>query len=32
MANPGMRDRGSAEKVSGKVQKEVGDVMKAFGK
>jgi uncharacterized protein YjbJ (UPF0337 family) len=30
--DPGMRDRGTVEKVSGKVQKKVGDVKKAFGK
>ena len=30
--DPGMRDRGTVEKVSGKVQRKVGDVKKAFGK
>jgi uncharacterized protein YjbJ (UPF0337 family) len=30
--DPGMRDRGTAEKVGGKVQRKVGDVKKAFGK
>jgi len=30
--NPGLQDRGTAEKVSGKIQKKVGDVKKVFGK
>lgn len=30
--NPDLRDRGTAEKVSGKVQSKVGDVKKVFGK
>ena len=30
--NPNLRDRGTAEKVSGKIQKKVGDVKKVFGK
>jgi uncharacterized protein YjbJ (UPF0337 family) len=32
MGDPGMRDRGTAEKVGGKVQRKVGDVKKVFGK
>jgi uncharacterized protein YjbJ (UPF0337 family) len=32
MDDPGMRDRGTAEKIGGKVQRKVGDVKKAFGK
>ena len=31
MDDPGMRDRGTAEKVGGKVQRKVGDVKKVFG-
>jgi uncharacterized protein YjbJ (UPF0337 family) len=30
--NPNLQDRGTAEKVSGKIQKKVGDVKKVFGK
>jgi len=30
--NPDLRDRGTAEKISGKVQRKVGDVKKVFGK
>ena len=30
--DPGMRDRGTAEKLGGKVQSKVGDVKKVFGK
>ena len=32
VGNPNLRDRGTAEKVSGKVQRKVGDVKKVFGK
>ena len=32
VGNPDLQDRGTAEKVSGKVQKKVGDVKKVFGK
>jgi uncharacterized protein YjbJ (UPF0337 family) len=32
MDDPGMRDRGTAEKVAGKVQRKLGDVKKVFGK
>jgi uncharacterized protein YjbJ (UPF0337 family) len=32
MGDPGMRDRGTAEKLGGKVQSKVGDVKKVFGK
>lgn len=32
IGNPDMQDRGTAEKVSGKVQEKVGDVKKVFGK
>ncbi|MFZ0710311.1 MAG: CsbD family protein [Terrimicrobiaceae bacterium] len=32
VGDPDMRDRGTAEKVGGKVQRKVGDVKKAFGK
>ena len=32
IGNPDLRDRGTAEKVSGKVQRKVGDVKKVFGK
>lgn len=30
--NPDLRDRGTAEKISGKIQRKVGDVKKVFGK
>lgn len=30
--DPNMQDRGTAEKVSGKIQKKVGEVKKVFGK
>jgi uncharacterized protein YjbJ (UPF0337 family) len=30
--DPDLRDRGAAEKISGKVQRKVGDVKKVFGK
>jgi uncharacterized protein YjbJ (UPF0337 family) len=32
IGNPDLRDRGTAEKVAGKVQQKVGDVKKVFGK
>ncbi len=32
IGNPNLRDRGTAEKVGGKVQNKVGDVKKVFGK
>jgi uncharacterized protein YjbJ (UPF0337 family) len=32
VGNPDLRDRGTAEKVGGKIQKKVGDVKKVFGK
>jgi uncharacterized protein YjbJ (UPF0337 family) len=32
VGNPNLRDRGTAEKMSGKVQRKVGDVKKVFGK
>ena len=32
IGNPDLRDRGTAEKVAGKVQNKVGDVKKVFGK
>ena len=32
IGNPNLRDRGTAEKVAGKVQNKVGDVKKVFGK
>jgi uncharacterized protein YjbJ (UPF0337 family) len=32
IGNPNLRDRGTGEKVAGKVQKKVGDVKKVFGK
>jgi uncharacterized protein YjbJ (UPF0337 family) len=32
MGDPGMRDRGTAEKLGGKVQSKVGDVKKVLGK
>jgi uncharacterized protein YjbJ (UPF0337 family) len=31
IGNPNLRDRGTAEKVGGKVQRKVGDVKKVFG-
>jgi uncharacterized protein YjbJ (UPF0337 family) len=30
--NPDLRDQGTAEKVSGKIQRKVGDVKKVFGR
>ena len=32
IGNPDLQDRGTAEKVGGKVQKKVGDIKKVFGK
>ena len=32
IGNPDLRDRGTEEKVAGKVQRKVGDVKKVFGK
>jgi uncharacterized protein YjbJ (UPF0337 family) len=32
MGDPRMRDRGTAERVGGKVQRKVGDLKKVFGK
>ena len=32
IGNPDLRDRGTAEKVDGKVQRKVGDVKKVLGK
>ncbi len=32
IGNPDLRDRGTAEKVAGKVQNKVGDVKRVFGK
>jgi uncharacterized protein YjbJ (UPF0337 family) len=32
IGNPDLRDRGTTEKVAGKVQNKVGDVKKVFGK
>ena len=32
MGDPRMRDRGTAERVGGKVQRKVGDFKKVFGK
>jgi uncharacterized protein YjbJ (UPF0337 family) len=32
IGNPNLRDRGTGEKVSGKVQKKVGDIKKVFDK
>jgi uncharacterized protein YjbJ (UPF0337 family) len=32
IGNPNLRDRGTDEKVAGKVQKKIGDVKKVFGK
>jgi uncharacterized protein YjbJ (UPF0337 family) len=31
IGNPDLRNRGTAEKVDGKVQRKVGDVKKVFG-
>ena len=31
VGNPNLRDRGTAEKVGGKVQRKVGDIKKVFG-
>lgn len=32
MGKPNLRDRGTDEKVSGKVQRKVGEIKKVFGK
>jgi uncharacterized protein YjbJ (UPF0337 family) len=32
IGNPNLRDRGTGEKVAGKVQKKIGEVKKVFGK
>jgi len=32
IGNPNLQDRGTGEKVAGKVQKKIGDVKKVFGK
>lgn len=32
VGNPNLRDRGTAEKMGGKVQRKVGDVKKVFGR
>ena len=32
MGNPNLQDKGTAEKVDGKVQSKVGDIKKVFGK
>jgi uncharacterized protein YjbJ (UPF0337 family) len=32
VGNPDLQDRGTAEKVFGKVERKVGDVKKVFGK
>jgi uncharacterized protein YjbJ (UPF0337 family) len=32
IGNPNLRDRGTDEKVAGKVQKKVGDIKKVFDK
>jgi uncharacterized protein YjbJ (UPF0337 family) len=32
VGNPNLRDRGTDEKVAGKIQKKIGDVKKVFGK
>jgi uncharacterized protein YjbJ (UPF0337 family) len=32
IGNPNLRDRGTAEKVAGKVERKIGDVKKVFGK
>ena len=31
IGNPNLRDRGTAEKIEGKVERKVGDVKKVFG-
>ena len=31
IGNPNLRDRGTAEKVAGKVERKVGDIKKVFG-
>jgi uncharacterized protein YjbJ (UPF0337 family) len=31
IGNPNLRDRGTAEKVAGKVERKVGDIEKVFG-
>jgi len=32
IGNPDLQDRGTAEKVGGKVERKVGDIKKVFGK
>jgi len=32
VGNPDLHDRGTAEKVGGKVQRKVGDIKKVFGR
>jgi uncharacterized protein YjbJ (UPF0337 family) len=32
VGNPDLQDRGTAEKVAGKVERKIGDVKKVFGK
>ncbi len=32
IGNPNLRDRGTDEKVGGKIQKKIGDIKKVFGK
>jgi len=32
IGNPDLRDRGTAEKIGGKVERKVGDIKKVFGK
>ena len=32
IGNPDLQDRGTTEKVAGKIQRKVGDVKKVFGK
>jgi len=32
IGNPNLRDRGTSEKVAGKVEKKIGDAKKVFGK
>jgi uncharacterized protein YjbJ (UPF0337 family) len=32
VGDPNLRDRGTAEKVTGKVERKLGDVKKVFGK
>ncbi len=32
VGNPDLQDRGTGEKVAGKVQKKIGDIKKVFGK